>query len=163
MSENSPILPIKHVANSFLQWDFQNGKASTTPMKLQKLVYLAHGWNLAINDVPLINEKFEAWPYGPVEEDLYHIFKQFKDTPITDYAKSWAGNEKKAYVVSSSIHFFSDIFTRVINKYAHFDALQLSALTHQDGTPWSITRANGLTEISNDLIKEHFRKLALNG
>lgn len=159
----TPALPVKHVANSFLQWDFENGEASITPMKLQKLVYLAHGWNLAINDGPLIEEKFEAWPYGPVEEDLYHIFKPYRDNPITDYAKSWAGNEKKAFVVAKTSTFFHDILNRVINKYAHFSALQLSALTHQDGTPWSITRANGWAEIPDDMIKNHFRELAANG
>lgn len=159
----TPTLPIKHVANNFLQWDFQNGRASTTPMKMQKLVYLAHGWNLAINDAPLIAENFEAWPYGPVEEELYHMFKQYRDSPIADYAKSWVGNEKKAFVVADSITFFGEIFSRVITKYANFSALQLSALTHQDGTPWSITRANGGTVIPNELIKQHFRQLASNG
>ena len=63
-------------------------------MKMQKLVYLAHGWHLAIHDRPLISENFEAWPYGPVEEDLYHIFKPYRDAPITDYAKTWVGNEE---------------------------------------------------------------------
>lgn len=158
-----PALPIKSVANNFLQWDFTNGVASTTPMKMQKLVYLAHGWNLAINDCPLVDENFEAWPYGPVEEDLYHMFKQYRNNPITDYAKSWVGDVEKAFVVPASATYFYEIFDRVISKYAHFTALQLSALTHQDGTPWSITRANGWSEIPNDLIRDHFRGLAAHG
>ena len=132
-------------------------------MKMQKLVYLPHGWNLAINDRPLIDEHFEAWPYGPVEEDLYHIFKQYRNNPIRDYAKSWVGNEAKAFVVPDSNVDFYAIFDRVSKKYGHFSALQLSALTHQPGTPWSITRANGWPEIPNQLIKDHFRELAANG
>lgn len=156
-------VPIKYVANDFLQWDFQNGQASITPMKMQKLVYLAHGWHLAINDTPLIGEKFAVWPYGPVEESLYHIFKQYRDDPITDYAKSWVGDARKAFVILDFNAHFREIFDLVISKYAHFTALQLSALTHQEGTPWSISRANGWTEIPDDLIKRHFRLLASNG
>ncbi|KLI63584.1 hypothetical protein AAV99_07435 [Aurantiacibacter marinus] len=156
-------LPLKSVANSFLQADFRDGFASISPMKIQKLVYLAHGWNLAINDEPLISEKFEAWPYGPVEEELYHIFKQYGNGPIRDYAKSWAGNEEKAFVVSDANSGFYDIFNRVMQKYGHFTALQLSALTHQPGTPWSETRANGWPEIPDDMIRDHFRELAAHG
>ncbi len=158
-----PIFPVKQVANSFLQRDFTNGVASTTPMKLQKLVYLTHGWHLALHDAPLINEKFEAWPYGPVEDELYHIFKGYRNTPITDYAKSWVGNEEKAFVVADKFTSFSDVFNKVVNKYIHFSALQLSALTHQSGTPWSITRVSNKTTIPNDLIRDHFRGLVDNG
>ncbi len=132
-------------------------------MKLQKLVYLAHGWHLAIHDEPLIEESFEAWPYGPVEEFLYHMFKQFRNNPITDYAKTWVGGEEKAFVVHAQNTQFFEVFDRVIQKYGNFSALQLSALTHQPGTPWSITKANGLSEISNDLIRDHFRNLVANG
>ncbi len=158
-----PPLPVKTVANSFLQADFRDGVATISPMKMQKLVYVAHGWNLAINDEPLIAESFEAWPYGPVEEDLYHIFKQYRNNPITDYAKSWAGSEEKAFVVSRKNTAFYEIFDRVKQKYGHFTALQLSALTHQPGTPWSLTRANGLPVIPNDMIRDHFRELAAGG
>ena len=156
-------VPVKQVANTFLQRDFMNGLASTTPMKMQKLVYLAHGWHLAIHDRPLISENFEAWPYGPVEEDLYHIFKPYRDAPITDYAKTWVGNEEKAYVVPSENSDFYGVFEKIVQKYIGFSALQLSALTHQPGTPWSITRSKGESVIPNDLIRDHFRGLVANG
>lgn len=152
-------LPVTQVANSFLQHDFINGKASTTPMKLQKLVYLAHGWHLAIHDQPLIEEKFEAWPYGPVEQFLYHLFKQYRNSNITDYAKTWVNGEQKAFVVSSSKSHFTEVFDKVVAKYSDFSALQLSALTHQEGTPWSISKAKGFSEIPNDMIRDHFRGL----
>ena len=155
-------VPLKFVANSFLQRDFRDGVATISPMKMQKLVYLAHGWNLAINDGPLIDEHFEAWPYGPVEEDLYHIFKQFRNYPITKYATSWVGNESKAFIVPPANESFYQIFDRVVEKYGHFTALQLSALTHQPGTPWSITRERRWPEIPNELIRDHFRELVGN-
>jgi len=44
-------------------------------MKLQKLVYYAHGWHLALNNEPLIDEQVECWQYGPVISSLFHEFK----------------------------------------------------------------------------------------
>lgn len=151
---------VKHVANCFLQRDFEDGCATITPMKLQKLVYCLHGWHLAIEDEPAIDGQFEAWPYGPVEEELYHIFKSYGGNPIKSYATSWINDEKKAFVVPNSNHRFYEIVDFVAKKYMKFSATELSAMTHEPGTPWSITRGRRKSEIDNDLIKEHFRSIA---
>jgi uncharacterized phage-associated protein len=130
-------------------------------MKLQKLVYCLHGWHLAITGNPAIDGEFEAWPYGPVEEDLYHLFKAYRNKPITTYAQSWDGDEQKAFVVAPSGNKeFYDILNFVAERYMLFSATQLSAMTHKAGTPWSITRDSGLSVIGNDLIRDHFRTLA---
>lgn len=151
----------KLVANNFLQRDFEDGVATITPMKLQKLVYCMHGWHLAIAGKPAITGQYEAWPYGPVEEDTYHIFKQYRNRPIRTYAQSWVGAESKAFVVAPNENKeFYDILDFVAQRYMPFSATQLSAMTHQPGTPWSITRDQGGTVISNDLIRDHFRALA---
>ena len=112
----------KLVANCFLQRDFGGGHMTITPMKLQKLVYFLHGWNLAIVDEPAIDSQFQAWPYGPVEEGLYHIFKPFRGNPITEYAMSWDGDEKKAFVVDktqTSLH-RSNVFEPCFARFARF-------------------------------------------
>ena len=75
----------KAVANYFLDIAERDGK-TLNPMKLQKLVYIAHGWHLAIRRRPLIRESVEAWKYGPVIADLYHEFKKFGNMPITERA-----------------------------------------------------------------------------
>lgn len=151
----------KIVANCFLQRDFEDGRATISPMKLQKLVYLLHGWNLAIANEPAIDSQFLAWPYGPVEEGLYHIFKPFRGNPITEYAMSWDGDEKKALVVEKADNeIFYKIFDFVVSRYMPMTALQLSTLTHQPGTPWSITRGKREMVIPNELIKEHFKGIA---
>lgn len=153
--------PIKHVANCFLQRDFEDQCATITPMKLQKLVYCLHGWHLAITGKPAIKGNFEAWPYGPVEEDMYHLFKSYRNKPITAYAKSWDGDEHKAFVVAQSKNKeFYDILDFVAGRYTPFSATQLSAMTHKPGTPWSVTRDNWGTIIPDILIQEYFRTLA---
>jgi hypothetical protein len=69
------------VANYFLD---VAGKENRTidPMGIQKLVYFAHGWNLAMYGRPLIVQNVEAWDYGPVIRDLYQDFKRFGNGPI---------------------------------------------------------------------------------
>lgn len=46
---------------------------NVTNLKLQKLAYFCYGVALA-RDIKLLNisNPFEAWPYGPVNSDLYH-------------------------------------------------------------------------------------------
>lgn len=58
------------IANYFIELT-KNYDNLVSPMKLQKLVYFAHGWCLAHADKPLINEKVEAWQYRPVVSSLY--------------------------------------------------------------------------------------------
>src|ERR1700736_6544090 len=74
------------VANYFLQRANAEG-IPITPMAIQKLVYFAHGWMLAVYGRPLINQRIEAWEYGPVIRDLYQQFKRFGDLKITEPAK----------------------------------------------------------------------------
>ncbi|MCC7437458.1 MAG: DUF4065 domain-containing protein [Armatimonadetes bacterium] len=58
------------VGNSFLDIALKDGTA-LTPMKLLKLVYIAHGWHLGIMGKPLISDEVQAWKYGPVIPKLY--------------------------------------------------------------------------------------------
>jgi len=153
--------PVQWVANSFLQRDFSDGVATITPMKIQKLVYMMHGWHLAITGEPAITGEFEAWPYGPVEDELYHLFKQFRSKAIKNYATTWVGDTPKAFVVSDDKTEFHSIFDKVVSKYMPMTALQLSSLTHQPGTPWSQVRGTGGGKIPNEMIEQHFREIVL--
>ena len=62
--------------------DFFLARASMSPKKLQKLVYYAYAWTLAllnetIDDLHfrLFHNKIEAWVHGPVVPDLYQQYK----------------------------------------------------------------------------------------
>lgn len=148
--------PVTTVANTFLQRDFEDGVPTISPMKLQKLVYCLHGWYLAVTGNALIPEKFSVWQYGPVQDELYHRFKRYRDQPIREYATTWHEGEQRAYVVPDSDKNFQSIFDAVSRKYMPFSALELSSMTHQQGTPWSITLENGGGPIDDQLIKKHF-------
>jgi uncharacterized phage-associated protein len=49
----------RSLANWFLARAGAEGK-KLDPMKLQKMIYFAHGWSVAITGVPLIQEHSEA-------------------------------------------------------------------------------------------------------
>ena len=72
------------IANYFLE---RAEREPITQMKVQKLVYFAHGWHLGITQKPLINEQVEAWPYGPVIPSLYQDLKRWGADPITEPIK----------------------------------------------------------------------------
>jgi len=98
-------------------------------MKLIKLVYIAHGWSLALLKRPLISETVQAWKYGPVIESLYHGFKHRADSEIP---KSEAQSLPVVDIDPESV----TLLEKVWDKYGGLTGLHLSALTHQPGTPW---------------------------
>ena len=146
------------VSRFFIERASQN-PAGLSPMKLIKLVYISHGWNLAFYDEGLIYEPVQAWQYGPVIESLYHAFKQYGNASIsadevrsiealpTDPADNGAG-----------------LLEKVWQKYSGLSAVHLSALTHQPGTPWyTVWNEKGGKDIKraiipNDLIKDFYKR-----
>ena len=73
---------IKTVTNYFI-WFFQKHGDLITNLKLQKLLYFAQGWFLALYDTPLFKEEIQAWIHGPVVATVYHSYKGFGYGPIT--------------------------------------------------------------------------------
>src|SRR5437016_1983852 len=53
-----------------------------TNLKLQKLVYYAQAWHLAILKKALINEDFQSWAHGPVIPQLYNDYRSNGWKPI---------------------------------------------------------------------------------
>lgn len=51
-------------------------------LELQKILYIAHMIYLGNEEVPLLDENFEAWDYGPVIPELYQHVKGFGAKPV---------------------------------------------------------------------------------
>lgn len=100
-------------------------------MKLIKLAYIAHGWHLAFFDKALISESVQAWKYGPVIESLYHGFKQYGNNPIPKSELSGLQDLSCDFIESTV-----PLLQKVWDKYKGLSGVELSALTHQPGTPW---------------------------
>ncbi|MDE0300644.1 MAG: DUF4065 domain-containing protein [Candidatus Poribacteria bacterium] len=159
--------PAKAVANWFIRRSLKESNPVTL-MKLLKLVYIAHGWHLAIVDKPLIRDRVEAWMYGPVIPELYHEFKRYGILPIqelaTDYEPIFDGKRLiDAKLVTPKIPNDDtrtrNCLKRVWEVYKGFTAIQLSNLTHEAGTPWDSVFNNAdanKSEIDDEAIKAYY-------
>ena len=149
----------KAVANYFLDLAKAKGE-SLDPMKLQKLVYFAHGWFLAVHGKPLLNEEVQAWDYGPVIATLYHEFKDYGSGPIDDYAYEFSPTALEKPVIPPEDQGTIAVLNRIWEVYGKYSGIQLSNMTHAVGAPWrkALDGREGLRSVSipNDLIREHF-------
>jgi uncharacterized phage-associated protein len=150
------------VANYFLDLASEN-KKTLGPMKLQKLVYYAHGWNLAIKNVALIDECVEAWEYGPVIPSIYHAFKQFGSGPITEKATKLEFVDSDSFrIVTPTIEDPETMqFLKTIwEGYGDLSAMRLSNMTHQPDSPWSeiyaANRGRKGVDIPDSKIRDYF-------
>lgn len=155
------------IANEFLR--LAGGKL--TQMQVQKLAYIAHGWNLVVNKEPLISERPEAWQYGPVYPDLYEHTKYFGKDPIGReitpddgmFARFFGSSEKPepAYKADLTVG-ERNVIAAVWKRYGSLSAARLSELTHQPDTPWyeAYSKSGRGTKLEDVSIKEHYLKLA---
>lgn len=164
----------KAVANFFLELAEAEGK-KLSPMKLQKLVYYAHGWHFGLVGEPLLDEEVQAWSFGPVIRSLYNEFRSFGADEITGRAMRLShqpGNR-----LSFSFHhpsltdsdagdrdFVKKLLNRVWEVYGGYSAVQLSNMTHATGTPWDkVSQKYGghipkYATIPDEWIRDYFRK-----
>ncbi len=126
-----------------------------TPMKLLKLVYICHGWMLGLYRRPLIREQVQAWKFGPIIPELYGCIKHYRDNPINQLISQRSTE-------TPFNQFELDVINQVCNLYFRFDDIALSNMTHQPGTPWSLTsrESNPRPVITNKLIADYYGQLA---
>jgi uncharacterized phage-associated protein len=154
------------IANEFLK----RAPGGLTQMQLQKLTFIANGWNYVVNGDRLVDDPAEAWDFGPVFPSLYHHTKLFGRgaikrpiTPDDDEPVKFFLNARP-----ESAPYAADLDDReravidhVWSRYGQMTGGQLSALTHRPGTPWQKSYVPGRnTRISEDLVREHYQELA---
>lgn len=142
------------IANYFIEKHSKDGEL--TPMKLLKLTYIAYGWYLAVTngEKKLLNEQPVAWDLGPVFPSLYSNIKK-------SYEK-WKITKKIPVSFSENIDEQDKTFlNRIWDLYGKHDGEYLSALTHEEGTPWSEVYCKGCNSILTDesILKHYSSKL----
>lgn len=158
-------------ANYFLQRG-KDGDIPITLMKLLKLVFIAHGWVLAVLDDEfgvMDGEPVQAWKHGPVVPSLYYEFKRWHEMPIRDCWSEMTLSELDTGFIAQPIFLetseikndvrLREILGFVWEAYKDFSAWGLSAVTHKEGTPWQQVYkegARGLV-IGNDIIKSFYK------
>lgn len=133
------------VAEYFLCLVDEDAGDNISNLKLQKLLYYAQGFHLALNNKPLFDDSIKAWAHGPVVSKVYGEYKQYgagaiplpKDVTFSRYTKD-----------------VRDFLGEIYKVFGQFSAWRLREMTHKE-PPWKETKLNEV--ISRKAMKEHFK------
>ncbi|AMV61179.1 Prophage ps3 protein 01 [Pediococcus damnosus] len=122
-----------------------------TQMKVVKLLYFAFGRYAVRTHGKLFTSRILAMPYGPVVEEVHKKFNGQRgivangldDTAFDDFSEIQANSE------------ISGLLSEILDDYGEKTAAGLSRITHQAGSPWSLT---GQGVINPTLIAETFAR-----
>ncbi len=137
-----------NAAKWFIQRAADSGDALTN-MKLQKLLYYAHGYSLVRRGVGISREPIQAWEHGPVAPEQYRMFSAFDRDPIPG-----AFTESRA-IVSPEVE---SILEAVWREFGQLSAAELRRMTHREA-PWRSVYVDGQRDlvISDQTMLEYFR------
>ncbi len=137
----------KYIADYLLSYSDPDIGDIISNMKLQKLIYYAQGFHLALYDTPLFEDPIVAWEHGPVVESVYHDYKKYGSNAIPipeNLDDTILSTDQK------------DLLKEVYEVYGQFSAWKLRNMTHSE-LPWLKTPQN--EEINIDLLKSFFKTL----
>ncbi len=123
------IVTAQQVADYIIGFANEAGELITN-LKLQKLLYYAQGYYLAIEGDKLFEDEIEAWVHGPVIPSVYRQYKDFRWQPISREVVTPAISEKVA-----------DFLNLIIETFLPIDAYKLERMTHNE-SPWIKARGD---------------------
>lgn len=156
------------------------GGRGLTPLQINKLVYICHGWTLGKMNRSLIDNQsgqIEAWKYGPVVRNVYERLKRWKAEEITfdsfcevfgsyGFGKKHARNfllEKLSGLEEHDPQ-VCKLLNVVWHVYKDLTGGQLITITHKEETPWRKHVKFGMfrqvvhgEHIPDSTISEHYR------
>lgn len=149
------MLSAHDVANYFLAKQDADAGELISNLKLQKLLYYAQGFHLALFGEPLFGERIKAWRYGPVVPDVWQRFKDagWSALPPTDNFDPERIEPRIA-----------ELLDEVNQVYGQFSATRLRNMTHEE-PPWQNAwerdqaSASGDNEVSLDDMRAYFAGL----
>lgn len=136
------------VADYFLSRCDEDSGDAISNLKLQKLVYYAQGFSLALLGEPLFQNKMEDWMHGPVVPELYHRYKQYGNGAIPSPESFDAEKFSEEQL---------ELLEEVWDVFGQFSAWKLRSMTHEE-SPWRSNYIEGVggSEISSKEMAEYF-------
>jgi uncharacterized phage-associated protein len=127
-------------------------------MSLEKLMYYAQCFHLALQDAPLFHEEILAWQNGPAVRTIFKRFAAYGGTPIIP------DTEQRIELPTSEVHFLEE----VVSFLGRYTAIRLSDATHleapwvdaRDGVPAGATPGNPITQ---NAMKSYYLALMSDG
>ncbi len=156
-----------------------------TPLQINKLVYISHGWALGKLNRPLIDNRYgqiEAWKYGPVVRSVYDRLKGWKSEEITfssyceEFGSFGMGKKRAKEFLLQEITDFEQrdpLMVKLLDivwyVYRELTGGQLITITHKEETPWKkhvkfamFNRVVHGVHIPDSTISEHYRVKLMN-
>ena len=134
-------------ANEVALWILTEAKRQgilMTHMKLQKLLYYAQAYSIAMTGKPLFTNDIQAWKHGPVIPDVYHSFSKYGNSTITDFQDA---------VIPEN---WTALISALIHDKGYMTAYELSDMTHREPT-WINARNNpAQNTITVDMLSDFF-------
>lgn len=125
---------------------------SVTNLEANKLLYFAHMIALGKSNGsrPLVNERFQAWDYGPVLPSAYHYAKIFGDKAIKPFL----------FHRVSSVTDFDDVIVETLSEMGQLSSFKLVAESHWEHGAWATYYSPGSRgiDIPDESILEEYRK-----
>lgn len=134
-------------------------------IQLQDLVYIAHGWCLALHGQPLTGDRPEAFRYGPEYRRLADALADKGLGTIRDQIAvsrvygSLLHSNPNAPAVAHSTHTERELVEKVFREYGHLPSTTLASVTRAPGSPWAKIFADGAgsgRDIGHGLIRAQF-------
>ena len=141
---------VDSVADFFVWFCHETG-GFLSNLELQKYLYYAQGWYLALYDGPLFREPLQAWVHGPAHPATYGRFKHNGWQPIAD-----AIDEPR---IPKNVR---EHLVEVYSAYSKFSGWDLERMTHAED-PWREARGDlpedesSQAVISKKSMRRYFR------
>lgn len=143
----------KAVANHFIGLALRGGIPHLTPMKLQRLLYLAQVFHLRRSGSPLILDIFQKWETGPALPSIYHALKHLGANAIGCELMIPSPDGK---ILKPMVHDSDQAALRLLDqialRYGAFSGPELSAIAIEDFFPGFRAKKDG-DPISDDELQ----------
>lgn len=152
---------VREVANAILSIAEDCGLRISN-LALNKILFFAHGWHLALHDAPLVDSAFEAWQFGPVHPQVYRQFRGLghKAIPrgrrLTEIDLATGGDNPVEPNLSDAEFQFCG---KIVQFYGKYSASRLVEISHEIGAPWDqVWERAGRTSLPGMVIPDEITK-----
>ena len=134
------------IANYIIEYEHSKNRMISN-LKLQKLLYFVQAQFFIEYDKPCFNDRMEAWDFGPVVVDVYHVYKYYGGMDITKIKAN----------VDININFEDkNIIDGVLDFFSDTPIYKLVDITHKQ-TPWILAMQTPFNkEITHESIRQYF-------
>lgn len=125
-------------------------KHTMRPVKLMKLVYLAHAYKLALCESPLIEDEILAYKFGVYIPKLHERLKLHGNRVVKE-------SLAKRLFIDQPSH---EIIMIVKEQFIQYSGSYLSSLTRKPDDPWGMSYVQGqMNLIPDKLIRSYYSNL----